>query len=92
MFEDWLGKGTTIERPPQMGGEDFGRYGRADPKVPICIYWLGVASKETIQRGLQQGGTIPSLHSPLFAPDADNAIRVGVTATTAAMLDLLSKN
>ena len=92
VFEDWLGKGTTIERPPQMGGEDFGRYGRADPKVPICIYWLGVASKETIQRGLQQGGTIPSLHSPLFAPDADNAIRVGVTATTAAMLDLLSKN
>ena len=92
VFEEWLGKGTAIERPPQMGGEDFGRYGRTEQKVPICIYWLGAASKETITRGMQQGGTIPSLHSPLFAPDSVNAIRTGVTATTAALLDLMSKN
>lgn len=91
VFENWLGKGTAIERPPQMGGEDFGRYGRTKHKVPIFIYWLGSASKETIARGMRQGGTIPSLHSPLFAPDAENAIRTGVTATTGALLDLMSK-
>lgn len=91
VFEDWLGKGTTIERPPQMGGEDFGRYGRTEHKVPICIYWLGAATAETIKRGMKKGGTIPSLHSPLFAPDEEKTIKTGVTATVAAVLDLMPR-
>jgi amidohydrolase len=91
VFEDWLGKGTAIERPPQMGGEDFGRYGRTKAKVPIFIFWLGAASPESVKRAIQVGQTLPSLHSPLFAPDAVKTIKTGVTATVAAVLDLMAK-
>lgn len=92
VFEDWLGKGVALERLPQMGGEDFGRYGRTKHKVPICIYWLGAASPESVKRAMQSGGSLPSLHSPLFAPDFERTIRTGVLATSAAILDLMSKN
>jgi len=90
VFDDWLGKGTCIERPSQMGGEDFGRYGRTEHKVPICIYWLGAASPASVKRALQTGGTLPSLHSPIFAPDAEHTIKTGVTATVAGLLDLFA--
>ncbi|MGB0581923.1 MAG: amidohydrolase [Limisphaerales bacterium] len=91
VFEDWLGKGVAIERKPQMGGEDFGRYGRTKHKLPICMYFLGASSPKTIKRAMQ-GGSLPSLHSPLFAPDFEPTIRTGVIATSAAILDLMSKN
>lgn len=91
VFEDWLGQGVAIERKPQMGGEDFGRYGRTQHRVPICMYFLGASSPETIKRAMQ-GGSLPSLHSPLFAPDFDRAIKTGVIATSAAILHLMAKN
>lgn len=91
VFDHWLGKGTAMERKPQMGGEDFGRYGRTEHKVPICIFWLGAVSPESVRRSIQTGGTLPSLHSSLFAPDAEPTVRTGVTAMTAAVLELMGK-
>jgi hippurate hydrolase len=37
------------------------------------------------------GKTIPSLHSPLFAPSSEPTIRAGVKAMTAAVLELMKK-
>ena len=91
VFEDWLGQGTAIARPPQMGGEDFGRYGRTEHKVPICLFWLGAVSKESVRQAITQGKTLPSLHSGFFVPDAEPALQAGITATTGAALDLLAK-
>jgi amidohydrolase len=92
VFDDWLGKGTATERKPQMGGEDFGRYGRTEQKIPICIFWLGAASRDSVTRAIKAGGTLPSLHSPLFAPDPEPTITTGVTATVGAVLNLMPRN
>ena len=39
LFKEVLGEDKVRERPPVMGGEDFGRYGREG--VPIFLYFLG---------------------------------------------------
>lgn len=41
VFRRVLGEQNVIRREPVMGGEDFGRYGREEPKIPIFMYRLG---------------------------------------------------
>ena len=73
-----------------MGGEDFGRYGRTEHKIPIYMFRLGAVSPAALKRAQAQGEPLPSLHSAKFAPDT-SCIQTGVTAMTAAVLELLSK-
>jgi hippurate hydrolase len=40
---------------------------------------------------MQDGTALPSLHSSHWAPDPEPTIRTGITALTAAALDLLGK-
>ena len=91
VFEKWFGKDVLIERKPTMGGEDFGRYGRTEHKIPIYMFRLGGVSTAAMKRAQALGQPLPSLHSAKFAPDTD-CIRTGVTAMSAAVLELLSKN
>ncbi|MEM6412367.1 MAG: amidohydrolase [Pseudomonadota bacterium] len=65
-----------------MGGEDFAHYSRTDDQIPSFIFWLGGVEPEKIETGER----LPSLHSPLFAPDADTAIPTGVNAMVAATI------
>lgn len=91
IFRAALGNESVMEVEPVMGGEDFGRYGRVEPKIPISMFWLGTVEPEKIEESLQQGTTLPSLHSSLFAPVPKPTIKTGVKAMTAVVLDLLSK-
>jgi amidohydrolase len=91
VFQAWFGKANVLPRPPTMGGEDFSRYGRTEPKIPICMFSVGGVPPERIKEAGETGHSLPSLHSSLFAPDAEVAIRTGVTAMTAAVLDLLAQ-
>lgn len=70
-----------------MGGEDFSMYGKAG--VPIFMFSLGTTEPERIAsfKRLQQDP--PSLHSPLFYPDAEPTLRTGVTVMASALLDLM---
>ena len=87
-----LGKDKVVPRDPVMGGEDFGRFGRTTENIPICIFWLGAVSREKIDISQKPGGKpLPSLHSSVFAPTPEPAIKTGVKAMTAAALDLLGK-
>lgn len=88
-FGEWLGEGNAVKRQPVMGGEDFGRYGRTKHKVPIFMFWLGAVSPESVKRSIATGGTLPSLHSSIFAPEAEPTIKTGVTAMSAAVLELM---
>lgn len=72
-----------------MGGEDFGEYGRTTEKIPIAILWLGAIAPERVQESLRTGQSLPSLHSSQFAPLPEPTIKTGITAMTAAVLDLL---
>ncbi len=90
VFKSVLGEQNVIHTEPVMGGEDFGRYGRVEPKIPICIFWLGAVAPEKVEEARKTGKSLPSLHSSLFAPVPEPTIRTGVKAMTSAVLDLLS--
>ena len=70
-----------------MGGEDFSQYGRAG--VPILMFRLGTIEPQRLARMKQLGQEPPSLHSPLYYPDAEQSLVTGVQATVAATLELL---
>ena len=75
---------------PVMGGEDFGRYGRTDHQVPVCMLWLGAVDPRQHERFLKGEIELPSLHSSQFAPLPEPTIRTGVTAMTQTLLDLFN--
>jgi hippurate hydrolase len=74
-----------------MGGEDFSEYGRTADKIPICMFWLGGVHPELIKDSERTGKPLPALHSSLFAPAPEPTIKTGVTAMTAAVLELMGK-
>jgi hippurate hydrolase len=85
-----LGEDRVIEVPPVMGGEDFSQYGRTEEDVPSVIFWVGAVNPEVYAASLGEGADpLPSLHSPLFAPDPEPTLRTGVEAMTAAAMSVL---
>jgi hippurate hydrolase len=79
-----------VERvEPTMGAEDFGLYGRGG--VPTFMFRLGTIPPERVQAANRSGDFLPSLHSPLYAPDPEPSIRTGVRAMSAAVLELLPR-
>jgi len=59
-----IGAKNVLVAEPVMGGEDFGRYGRTEDKIPGMIYWLGAANPEEVKAAKKAGKSMPSLHSP----------------------------
>lgn len=86
-----IGEKNMPERKPVMGGEDFGQFGRVEPKIPSLLFTLGAVDPKAIKKAKKTGASLPSLHSPFFAPDAKPTIETGVKAMTASALDLLKK-
>ncbi|GAB4253022.1 MAG: M20 family metallopeptidase [Acidobacteriota bacterium] len=87
VFRRTLGEGRVVQTPPVMGGEDFSHYRQEG--IQAAIFWLGAAAPEAVAASRAQGTPLPSLHSSEFLPDAPRAVRTGVTAMTAALLELL---
>jgi hippurate hydrolase len=87
----WLGADNVTNIDAEMGGEDFGRYGRTAERVPICLFRLGAVAPDVYAESQRTGRALPSLHSNKFAPVPEPTIKTGITAMTAAALDLLSK-
>ncbi len=72
-----------------MGGEDFGRFGKAG--VPICMLRLGAVSQKRLDEFAAQHQPPNSLHSPLFYPDIEETLTVGVPALSYVAMDLLKR-
>jgi hypothetical protein len=60
-------------------------------RIPICMMNVGGVSAETLKDSQRTGQPMPSLHSPFWAPAPEPTIKAGVTAMTAAALELLGK-
>jgi len=86
-----LGAANVRSVAPVMGGEDFSQYARTDEKIPGLIFWLGAVEPDRYAASQIDGMPLPSLHSPLFAPDYDPAIATGVDAMTAAVVALFEQ-
>jgi hippurate hydrolase len=89
VWKKLLGDDNVLQRTPTMGAEDFSLYGKEG--VPIFMIRLGSVEAHRLA-GLKRGGQEPpSLHSATYYPDADLALQTGVTAMSAAALELLRK-
>ena len=89
--EEALGKENVIKSTPVMGGEDFGMYGRVEPKIPSVLFWLGAVNEKVYDRSKREDIELPSLHSPFFLPDYKPSIETGVKVTTAMAINILSQ-
>ena len=84
-----IGDENVSEISAVMGGEDFARYGRQDPKIPSLLFWLGGTSKEDWKKFQNNEIELVSIHSPFFAPDPKPTITTGIKAMSASALGLL---
>ncbi|MEL6863892.1 MAG: amidohydrolase [Bacteroidota bacterium] len=91
VFKQVLGAERVEDAPPVMAGEDFGRYGREAPRIPIMLYWLGAVEPELVAAAERGEIQLPSLHSSKFAPLPEPTIQTGVLTMTSAALELLKK-
>jgi hippurate hydrolase len=90
-LERALGKENVLPAEPVMASEDFSQYGLTDLKVPYCMFWLGATDPQRLKEANDKGTRLPGLHSSEFYPEPEPAIRTGVEAMTASVLDLLKK-
>ena len=90
VFKTWFGEDRTAATKPIMGAEDFGLFGRTEDKIPICMFWLGTVDAERFKESQRSGKSLPALHSSQFLPVPEPTFKTGVTAMTAALLDLLA--
>lgn len=89
VFERLLGKEHVDTPEPVMGAEDFSLYGKAG--VPVVMFRLGTIDPRRLERMKQLGQEPPSLHSPLYYPDAEETLRTGLIATVAAIQEALRR-
>lgn len=88
VFQREFGKDKVIPGEPSMGGEDFSQYGRAG--VPILMFRVGTVEPARLER-LRKLEAVPSLHSPLFYPDAEPTLITAAHSMIAATLELMKK-
>lgn len=89
VFARVLGEEKVTLADRTMGGEDFSRYGLAG--VPVFMFRLGSVDSARLDEFAGKGTTPPSLHSSEYYPDAADALRTGLTAMTAAVLEIVGK-
>ncbi|MBL8866744.1 MAG: amidohydrolase [Planctomycetia bacterium] len=90
VFREVLGTTNAIERPPIMGGEDFGRFGKEG--VPIFMWFLGTVPDDRFNESERpEGKPLPSMHSDSYAPAPEPSVRTGVRTMSMAVLNLVKK-
>lgn len=86
-----FGEQRVVPIPPVMGGEDFGRFAREDKDIKSLIFWVGGVPHAEYEAAKKEGRTLPSLHSPFWAPDAPAVISTATEALTTMTLKLMAK-
>jgi hippurate hydrolase len=91
LFEQRFGADRVRITPAVMGGEDFGRFHRADKSIESMIFWVGGVPQAAWDKAGGDPAKLPSLHSPFWAPDAERTIATATEAMVAAALGVLGK-
>ena len=89
-FAKALGQDNVVKLQPVMMSEDFGSLS-LDQKIPAVQFTLGAVDPAKVKLSKETGTSLPSLHSALFAPLPEPALRTGIKAMTSAVLDLMKK-
>lgn len=86
-----LGAENVKSLSPVMGAEDFAYFGRTEDKIPSVIFWLGAVEEEKVAAAARGDVSLPSLHSPFFAPDFAPTIETGVKSLSAVVISLMNE-
>ena len=92
LFRSHFGANRVTVLPPLMVGEDVGRYWLDDPAVAGTLFWVGGVPQAKWDAVNGDTTKLPSLHSALWAPDAEAVISTATEAMTIAALDVLKKS
>jgi len=87
-LEAALGKKNVVTAEPITPSEDFSAF--VEQGVPGFYFSLGGADPERFAQAKAAGTTLPSNHSPLFAPDLDPALRTGIIGEVAVLRNLMN--
>ncbi len=86
-LEAALGKGNVIAEEAITPSEDYAFF--VEQGVPSLYFSLGGADPQKFAEAKATGVTLPSNHSPLFAPDVDPALRTAIASEVAVLRNLL---
>ncbi len=87
-LEATLGKENVVTGVPITPSEDFSYYVKEG--VPGFYFSLGGADPVKFAEAKAAGTSLPSNHSPYFAPDVDPALHTGIAAELAVLRNLLN--
>jgi hippurate hydrolase len=87
VLESALGKDRVVEANPVMASEDYSYFIEAG--IPSFYFELGGADPAKFEEAKASGVPLPSNHSPLFAPDAEPALRTAIASEVAVLRNLL---
>ncbi len=82
-----LGAAQVVEMPAQMGAEDFSQFALAG--VRSVLLHVGAVNATKLAASHKSGVPVPSVHSPLWAPEVEPTIKAAIRAETAILMDLL---
>jgi amidohydrolase len=82
----------VVQAQPAMGGEDFGRFYRADKSINSFIFWVGGVPADAMAKAAAGQASLPSLHSPFWAPVPDKVIATASEAMTLLALDIMKRD
>ncbi len=85
-LEAALGKQNVLVEGPMMPSEDYSYFVKQG--IPSFYFSLGGADPQKFADAKANGGRLPSNHSPFFAPDAEPALKTGITAELAVLRNL----
>jgi len=91
LFTSHFGADRFETTKPTMASEDFSQYWLTDKSKQSVIFWVGGVPKAKWDAAAGDVTKLPSLHSPLWAPDAQAVISTATEAMTLAALDVLKK-
>ena len=88
VLESALGKENVVTAEPITASEDFSYF--VEQGIPGFYLSMGGADPEKSAAAQKAGETLPSNHSPLFAPDVSPSLHTAITAEVAMLRNLLS--
>jgi amidohydrolase len=91
-FATRFGAGRVVKLKPQMGGEDFSYYSLADKNIQSLMFGVGAVPQTKWDAAKGDMTKLPSLHSPIWAPDPEITISIAVEAMTTAALTVLARS
>jgi amidohydrolase len=85
-----LGGDKVVKGDPITASEDFSVF--VEQGIPGFYLTLGGADPQKLAEAKTNGTSLPSNHSPLFAPDVDPALHTAISAEVSMLRDLLSSS